>query len=76
MHVGQARSCHAGLRPRINAQTAALMSANMIMDSDSSSSSDEEEPTPIKRHKGVFVFVQSFSPMSCYSNGLLLCNSN
>lgn len=45
-------SCLAGLRPRITAQTAGMMSVNIILDSDSSSS-DEEEPTPVKRHKGV-----------------------
>ncbi|KAL3135344.1 hypothetical protein ABBQ32_007535 [Trebouxia sp. C0010 RCD-2024] len=43
----------AGLRPTVIAQTAAMMSANMGMDSDSSSSSDEEEPAPVKRHKGM-----------------------
>ena len=53
MHAGQTRVCHAGLRPRISAQTAEMMSANMIMDSDSSSS-DEEDPTPVKRHTGMF----------------------
>lgn len=46
-------SCRAGLRPRITAQTAGMMSVNIILDSDSSSS-DEEEPTPVTRHKGVF----------------------
>ena len=46
--------CHAGLRPRITAQTAALMSASIGMEFDSSSDEEEEDPTPINRHKGVF----------------------
>lgn len=72
MHVGQTRSCHAGLRPRITAQTSEMMSVNMIMDSDSSSS-DEEEPTPIKRHKGVFCLC---SHLQDHSNNWFSCDSN
>lgn len=53
-HGARQGGVNAGLRPTVIAQTAAMMSANMGMDSDSSSSSDEEEPAPVKRHKGVF----------------------
>lgn len=43
---------HAGLRPRITAQVASLMSACIDLDSDSSSDEEEEEPIPVKKHKG------------------------
>lgn len=43
---------HAGLRPRITAQVASLMSVSIDLDSDSSSDEEEEEPLPVKKHKG------------------------
>ncbi len=43
---------YAGLRPRITAQVASLMSVSIDLDSDSSSNEEEEEPSFVKKHKG------------------------
>ena len=42
---------HAGLRPRITAEVASLMSVSIDLDSDSSSDEEEEEPILVKKHK-------------------------
>ncbi|KAL0047439.1 hypothetical protein WJX82_003472 [Trebouxia sp. C0006] len=59
------RPTAAGLRPRITAQVASLMSVSIDLDSDSSSDEEEEEPLPVKKHKGMGRYGQDLHNTAC-----------
>lgn len=59
------RPTAAGLRPRITAQAASLMSVSIDLDSDSSSDEEEEEPLPVKKQKGMGRYGQDLHNTAC-----------
>ncbi|DBA71555.1 TPA: hypothetical protein ACH3X2_001024 [Trebouxia sp. C0005] len=59
------RPTAAGLRPRITAQVASLMSVSIDLDSDSSNDEEEEEPLPVKKHKGMGRYGQDLHNTAC-----------